>query len=70
MGLAAAFQQEVIAEGVETSEQGLALMEMGCELAQGYYISKLMAAKDLPSWVKNWKVDASWLNVSADEFTT
>lgn len=65
MGLAAAFQQEVIAEGVETAEQGIALMQLGCDLAQGYFISRPMPAQDMPSWVANWKVDAAWLNVSA-----
>jgi diguanylate cyclase (GGDEF)-like protein/PAS domain S-box-containing protein len=65
MGLAAAFQQEVIAEGVETVEQGIALMQLGCELAQGYFISRPMPAQDMPSWVATWKVDAAWLDGSA-----
>jgi EAL domain-containing protein (putative c-di-GMP-specific phosphodiesterase class I) len=64
MGLAAAFQQEVIAEGVETAEQGIALMQLGCDFAQGYFISRPMPAQDIPSWVRNWKVDAAWLNQS------
>jgi sensor c-di-GMP phosphodiesterase-like protein len=64
MGLASAFQQEVIAEGVETAEQGIALMQLGCELAQGYFISRPMPAQDMPSWVVNWKVDATWLEGS------
>lgn len=65
MGLAAAFQQEVIAEGVETAEQGVALMQLGCELAQGYFISAPMPAQDMPSWIANWKVNAAWLDGSA-----
>jgi EAL domain-containing protein (putative c-di-GMP-specific phosphodiesterase class I) len=64
MGLATAFQQEVIAEGVETAEQGIALMQLGCELAQGYFISRPMPAKDMPSWVATWKGDAAWLDGS------
>jgi diguanylate cyclase (GGDEF)-like protein len=61
MGLAAAFQQGVVAEGVETVEQGMALMQLGCDFAQGYFISRPMPAQDVASWVANWKVDDAWL---------
>jgi len=36
----------VVAEGVETEEQMLALKDMGCEMVQGYYFSKPVPAKD------------------------
>jgi diguanylate cyclase (GGDEF)-like protein/PAS domain S-box-containing protein len=42
--LAAAFDREVIAEGVETMEHGAALLQLGCKLAQGYGIAKPMPA--------------------------
>jgi EAL domain-containing protein (putative c-di-GMP-specific phosphodiesterase class I) len=64
MGLAAAFQQGVVAEGVETAEQGMALMQLGCDFAQGYFISRPMPAQDVAVWVANWKVDSRWLNPS------
>ncbi|WP_371195942.1 EAL domain-containing protein [Glaciecola sp. SC05] len=60
VGLARAFQREVIAEGVETSAHGLALLKLGCELAQGYGIAKPMLANDIPDWIANWKADDSW----------
>ncbi|MFT7672719.1 MAG: diguanylate cyclase (GGDEF)-like protein [Gammaproteobacteria bacterium] len=60
IGLAKTFKREVIAEGVETIEHGLALLKLGCELAQGYGIARPMPADDIPEWVSNWKADDSW----------
>jgi diguanylate cyclase (GGDEF)-like protein/PAS domain S-box-containing protein len=60
VGLAKAFHREVIAEGVETIEHGAALLQLGCELAQGYAIARPMPAGDIPEWVSNWKADDSW----------
>ncbi len=50
MGLAAAFRRQVIAEGVETVEHGEMLLQLGCELAQGYGIARPMPADALPDW--------------------
>jgi len=44
IGLTTAFQRTVIAEGVETVEQGVMLMRLGCDLAQGYGIARPMPA--------------------------
>lgn len=60
IALAKSFKREVIAEGVETIEHGSALLQIGCELAQGYGIAKPMPANDIPAWISNWKPDASW----------
>ena len=60
IGLAKAFGRDVIAEGVETVEHGKALLQVGCELAQGYGIAKPMKASDIQSWVKTWKPDTMW----------
>jgi diguanylate cyclase (GGDEF)-like protein len=62
IGLAKAFHREVIAEGVETLAHGTILLQMGCELAQGYGIARPMPAQEFPLWVKNWRVDPVWLN--------
>jgi diguanylate cyclase (GGDEF)-like protein/PAS domain S-box-containing protein len=59
IGLAKAFQREVIAEGVETIDHGVALWQLGCELAQGYGIARPMPAGDIPEWVSNWKANDS-----------
>lgn len=60
VGLAKAFQREVIAEGVETKDHGLALLKLGCELAQGFGIARPMVANDIPQWVSNWRADGAW----------
>jgi diguanylate cyclase (GGDEF)-like protein/PAS domain S-box-containing protein len=64
IGLSKAFRCKVIAQGVETSEQGKTLLEMGCHLAQGYAIAKPMPASHIPVWIKNWKPDARWSSLS------
>jgi EAL domain-containing protein (putative c-di-GMP-specific phosphodiesterase class I) len=55
IGLAQSFQRTVIAEGVETAAHGALLMQMGCDLAQGYGIARPMPAIALPSWVARWR---------------
>jgi diguanylate cyclase (GGDEF)-like protein/PAS domain S-box-containing protein len=61
IGLALAFNREVIAEGVESIAHGKQLLSMGCELAQGYGIARPMPADEVPAWVTLWKCDADWL---------
>ena len=61
--LASAFDLKVIAEGVETAQHGSMLLELGCELAQGYGIARPMPADELPDWLKRWKPDPMWSDV-------
>jgi len=63
ISLAAAFGRDVIAEGVETVAHGTALLQLGCELAQGYCIAQPMPPEQLPAWVANWQPDAAWCGV-------
>ena len=60
IGLAAAFKREVIAEGVETVAHGTALLQLGCELAQGYGIARPMPADKLAAWKSTWRPDDVW----------
>ena len=60
VALAKSFKREVIAEGVETIEHGTALLQLGCELAQGYGIARPMPAENIPAWLKEWKTDNVW----------
>jgi EAL domain-containing protein (putative c-di-GMP-specific phosphodiesterase class I) len=54
IGLASAFKCDVIAEGVETLAHGALLMQLGCDLAQGYCLARPMPAQDLPGWHSGW----------------
>jgi diguanylate cyclase (GGDEF)-like protein/PAS domain S-box-containing protein len=65
LGLAIAFRRQVIAEGVETVEHGKMLLQLGCELAQGYGIARPMPAHEFPGWSAAWRPDVSWRDVSA-----
>ncbi len=60
IGLATAFKRQVIAEGVETVEHGTALLQLGCELAQGYGIARPMSPEQMPAWATTWQPDAAW----------
>ena len=62
VGLASAFNREVIAEGVETIAHGTLLLSLGCYLAQGYGIAKPMPAKEIPGWIANWRPDINWVS--------
>ena len=61
INLTATFHRQVIAEGVETEEQGLLLLKLGCDNAQGYGIARPMPAEDLPGWITNWLPNQEWL---------
>lgn len=43
---------KVVAEGIETPEVWSALLRMGCDLAQGYYVSRPMPAAAVSSWLR------------------
>lgn len=60
IGLAQAFQRRSIAEGVENAAHGELLLQLGCELGQGYGIAWPMEATALVDWAQRWQPDASW----------
>jgi len=65
LGLAEAFRRQVIAEGVETVDHGLMLLQLGCDFAQGYGIAKPMPARELQAWAAAWRADPRWVEVPA-----
>ncbi|MCR5421227.1 MAG: bifunctional diguanylate cyclase/phosphodiesterase [Lachnospiraceae bacterium] len=46
ISIASKLDMSIIAEGVETAEQGQCLLEMGCNLVQGYFYSKPVSFSD------------------------
>jgi diguanylate cyclase (GGDEF)-like protein/PAS domain S-box-containing protein len=65
LGLATAFGCKVIAEGVETFDHGEMLLQLGCELAQGYGIAKPMPGTQLVQWSVDWQTHLSWSGLTA-----
>ena len=53
IGLARSFGYRIIAEGVETNDQGQMLLQMGCQLAQGYYFARPMPVDEFVQWMAN-----------------
>jgi EAL domain-containing protein (putative c-di-GMP-specific phosphodiesterase class I) len=47
--MAHALGMRVVAEGVETLDQLRALQSLGCDEVQGFYVSRPVAAADLPA---------------------
>jgi diguanylate cyclase (GGDEF)-like protein/PAS domain S-box-containing protein len=64
IGLATAFRRKVIAEGVETLAHGAMLLRLGCEVAQGYAISRPLPADDVAAWVRAWTSPPEWRDVA------
>ena len=60
IALAKSFNRSVIAEGVETIAHGTSLLNLGCELAQGYGIARPMPATDMPEWIAHWSTKTEW----------
>ncbi len=43
-----------VAEGVETDEDWDLVAELGCDMVQGYLISRAIAGDELPAWLAHW----------------
>lgn len=60
IGLGVSFKHAVIAEGVESIDQILMLMDLGCNIVQGYFIARPMPADKLTSWLKTFEPNPLW----------
>lgn len=55
VALGKAMKLDVIAEGVETDQQYAIVRQLGCDLAQGYFIARPMPADQLLKWVDGYQ---------------
>ncbi len=60
IGLANAFKRTAVAEGVESIDHILMLLELGCDIMQGFVFSRPMAAEYIPAWISNFQPDSLW----------
>jgi diguanylate cyclase len=44
---------DVVAEGVESLELWNRLRDLGCQIAQGYYLSRPLPSDQLQDWIKS-----------------
>jgi len=60
IGLTSVFNRNVAAEGMEVPEHGALLLQLGCDIAQGYGIARPMRAAELPAWLAGFLPDPTW----------
>lgn len=58
--LAEALKRPVVAEGVESIELGMMLLQLGCQQAQGFGIAKPMPAEAVPGWCQQFDDYNPW----------
>ncbi|MFT4725530.1 MAG: diguanylate cyclase (GGDEF)-like protein [Granulosicoccus sp.] len=54
LGLGKHFNMKVVAEGIEDEAQLEFLKSQGCDIAQGYFISKPLSADQYTKWLQRW----------------
>ncbi len=74
INLAHAFHLGVVAEGVEDIEHILTLMQLGCDVMQGYGLARPMPAEKVTEWMRHFVADPRWRAAEArfpqrDNFT-
>jgi len=60
--LAKAFKRNIIAEGVETSRQAIALLKLGCHNVQGFGFAKPMPVDKVIEWEANFHLTEELIN--------
>ncbi len=60
IGMGNALKHRVVAEGVETIEQLLMLLSLGCDAMQGFGIARPMEPDRIVEWFKMFRSDPRW----------
>ena len=47
--------RQVVAEGVEDEQTWLRLKELGCDSAQGFWMSRALPAEEFAAWLEQWQ---------------
>jgi EAL domain-containing protein (putative c-di-GMP-specific phosphodiesterase class I) len=55
IGIAQRLGLQTVAEGVESEDDWSLLREIGCDIAQGYFIGRPMAGDCLGAWLADWQ---------------
>ena len=56
-----------VAEGVENEKQLAQLRELGCDIAQGYLVSRAIGVERVPGWLRKWSQHPpAWARSAAD----
>lgn len=61
LGIAQRLGLQTVAEGVETEDDWALLREIGCDIAQGYFIGRPMPGEHLHAWLAEWLTKQSRL---------
>ncbi|MCY1559280.1 hypothetical protein D9M68_963010 [compost metagenome] len=57
----------MVAEGLDSLEHGQLLLNLGCEVAQGYFIARPMPSEQIPGWVQGFIPPSQWQQRSGDQ---
>jgi EAL domain-containing protein (putative c-di-GMP-specific phosphodiesterase class I) len=64
IGLAHAFGRSVVAEGAETPAHVRRLLDLGCDVMQGYALARPMTADAFLHWTSEFRPDPAWFDPS------
>jgi diguanylate cyclase len=67
IALAQSLHLRVVAEGVETESVWRRLSDLGCDIAQGHYLSRPLPPDELVTWVHQWEELYAEAHRMADE---